>query len=252
MAEIYYDIDLSASQANDSLNEGYALKQADSSGSNGQFLQKTSNGLAFADVLGDAASDNKIYGRKNGAWSEVVAGGSVDVDGTTIDFNNNDELYAIHDHQHSNMSVLNGISSSDVSAWDAKLDDASSDGKTYGRKNGAWSEVTGGGTDIYSLDETRIGTWIDRPLYRKVISLNGISGSTVNIPHGVPNIGGAIKVFGFISHTNGMYMIPSIESTSNYVTVVFVDATKIQLKIGGWTNAFTNCPTRIVIEYTKN
>lgn len=48
--------------------------------------------------LADAASDGKLYGRKDGAWSEVPAGGG-------------------------------------------GLSDAASDGKMYARKDGAWAEV---------------------------------------------------------------------------------------------------------------
>lgn len=38
--------------------------------------------------------------------------------------------------------------------WNAKLSDAPSDSKTYGRKNGAWTEVTGGGGSVAWNDIT--------------------------------------------------------------------------------------------------
>ena len=48
----------------------------------------------------------------------------------------------------------------------------------------------------YSLDEIKIGTWLEKPLYRKVIPLTSSQFGTgtataplgINIPHNIPNI----------------------------------------------------------------
>ena len=48
------------------------------------------------------------------------------------------------------------VTAADTAAFAGKLGDAPSDGKTYGRKDAAWAEVTGG--DSYRVGDVHIGT----------------------------------------------------------------------------------------------
>ena len=128
----------------------------------------------------DAPADNKQYARKNGAWSVVTGGGGGgadwgDIGGTLSD---QTDLQAAldgkaalgHDHdgryytetetdalladkadktsvytKQQTDQLLNAKANTADLGDMAAEDDAPTDGKTYGRKNGAWSEVTGGG-----------------------------------------------------------------------------------------------------------
>ncbi len=85
-------------------------------------------------AVDDAPSDNKEYARKNGSWSEVTGGGGGgsaewgDITGTLSD-------------QTDLKNALDAKADEADLGTMAAVNDASSDSKLYGRKNGAWSEV---------------------------------------------------------------------------------------------------------------
>ena len=97
--------------------------------------------------IADAPSDGSDYGRKNGAWDKVVPlAGGVTMTG----------LLTLSGPPTS----VNGAATKAYA--DTKLGDAPSDGFTYGRANGAWSQVlplTGGtltGNLILNADPTNV------------------------------------------------------------------------------------------------
>ncbi|MCQ2075987.1 MAG: hypothetical protein MJZ20_02990, partial [Bacteroidaceae bacterium] len=98
--------------------------------------------------LSDAPSNGKTYGRKNGAWSEVISGGGGGTsDHTQLanrDAANQHPMSAITGLEHE-FSLINNALVDISDGLGTKLSDAPSNGKTYGRKNGAWAEVQGGG-----------------------------------------------------------------------------------------------------------
>lgn len=88
------------------------------------------------DLIGDAVytveapKDNKTYGRRNGEWSEL--------DTTTVDWG---EIHGTLSNQTDLQNALNAKANSADLGDMAAENDAPSDGKTYGRKNGEWSDV---------------------------------------------------------------------------------------------------------------
>jgi hypothetical protein len=92
---------------------------------------------AYADTkLSDAPVDGFFYGRANGAWGQVLSllGGTLS--GPLI----------------LNADPTTGLGAATKNQVDAKLSDAPLDGTTYGRKNAAWSAISGGGAPVYVQD----------------------------------------------------------------------------------------------------
>lgn len=121
--------------------------------------------------------------------------------------------------------------------------------------NGEAVEVGGGGSggealDIYSTEETRIGTWIDgKPLYRRVI--NAITPATTNANHTIAdnlNIDRFVSFQGFIYQSNG-YVEPIVYSTTNSRCNVSYNGSQLVMFMTASPN--TNCPYNITLKYTK-
>ena len=107
--------------------------------------------------------------------------------------------------------------------------------------------------DIYSTEEVRIGTWLGKPLYRKIIETtmpetpsNGvyITKNTTNIPD---------MSFGYVSRAiaisnNQYYTLPYINN-SGYATKFFIEIQDLILANGN--TSFNNSKTFVVLEYTK-
>ena len=100
-------------------------------------IVKIESELGSMASVDDAASDSKTYGRKNGAWIEVTGGGGGSVSWGSISGTLSDQV----DLQ----TALNAKANTSSLGTMASVNDASSDNKIYGRKNGTWAEVTGGG-----------------------------------------------------------------------------------------------------------
>lgn len=116
----------------------------------------------------EAPIDGKIYGRKDGSWSEVTSGSGGGVTDhtelTNIGINTHDEI----DTALLRLANTSGSNTGDQDL-SSYLTDASSDGKTYGRKNGQWSEITssgsGGGIEEAPVDGATYGrnsgSWVN-------------------------------------------------------------------------------------------
>lgn len=102
----------------------------------------------------------------------------------------------------------------------------------------------------YSSNETKIGTWYGRPLYRKVFTINSISTSNTNLVD-IQSLGirDVVKLYGTIYTDNNQYFpMPLTDSSSNY-SVIFVTATSIRGRAAIGSGNFSYC--WIAIEYTK-
>lgn len=94
----------------------------------------------LTDLLQDAPQDGVTYGRKDGGWVEAGgAGGSGDMTKAVYDPNNiESDAFARSNHTGTQLiSTVSGLQTE----LDSKLEDAATDGSTYGRKEGAWSVI---------------------------------------------------------------------------------------------------------------
>ena len=111
--------------------------------------------------------------------------------------------------------------------------------------------------EIYSISETKIGTWIDgKSLYRKVIPFSPDADSnTVSIAHGISNLGVVIKCYGRFQSYSSNRLIPQQYYTLDPQFVVSpysISSTNIEIGYGNWfktSGNATNC--YIIVEYTK-
>lgn len=122
--------------------------------------------------------------------------------------------------------------------------------------NGQETEIPSGGSalDVYSTEETRIGTWIDgKPLYRKVFTATTPSsaGSYQTIIRDstlFPNIKSVIHIYGYVEYNaRNLPPINLYVTADNYVGTWFLNGNIQMICTSGWINK----PCYVVIEYTK-
>ena len=101
----------------------------------------------------------------------------------------------------------------------------------------------------YSTDEIRVGTWLNKPLYRKVIT--GNTGVLKNTPkyNISDNVNICTRFEGFITDGSNN-LIPINYSNSGALVWAYITAER---KLGIQSNVtyFDNCPLYVTLEYTK-
>lgn len=106
----------------------------------------------------------------------------------------------------------------------------------------------------YSTNETRIGTWMGKPLYRKVLSTIGLSSETKkNINYDITNPDKIWIVGGFIYSAIRVVTLPMVGYNGDLAQKVdvWVETLENVVKLysnGGWGNDWT---FYIIINYTK-
>lgn len=106
--------------------------------------------------------------------------------------------------------------------------------------------------EIYSTEETRIGTWIDgKPLYRKVYQVAGpttTSGSisAFPVPGNVVNLSGFVKV----NAGNSILYFPTTTNGPGIYYAAWVSSGNVCIYTTGSSWA-TGAPCTIILEYTK-
>lgn len=118
--------------------------------------------------------------------------------------------------------------------------------------NGGFPGGGGVAEEVYSTEETRIGTWIDgKPLYRRV--LIGTTPKSINNWETVGSIGtekDLISCFTALDPQNGYKVIIPYYDTQLAIAIRFVVSTgDLQLYITR--NDAVNHPCTIISEYTK-
>ena len=106
----------------------------------------------------------------------------------------------------------------------------------------------------YSTNETRIGTWMGKPLYRKVLSTIGLSGETKkSINYNITNLDKIWIAGGFVYSAARIVTLPMIgyNGDLSQKVDVWVEKQENVVKLysnGGWGNDWT---FYIIINYTK-
>ena len=106
----------------------------------------------------------------------------------------------------------------------------------------------------YSTNETRIGTWMGKPLYRKVLSTVGLSGETKkSINYNITNTDKIWIAGGFVYSTGRVVTLPMVGYNGELTSKadVWVEKQENVVKLysnGGWGNDWT---FYIIINYTK-
>lgn len=124
----------------------------------------------------------------------------------------------------------------------AKASDADGDVK--------WADVGG---EIYSTEETRIGTWIDgKPVYRRVIlttSPNNSTNSTDIFSISSWNVDSFTNMYGFLQRDQTVSVPINMYYNGTNGIVTYPTKTGIMCKIFG--DSYLKKPITLVLEYTK-
>lgn len=106
----------------------------------------------------------------------------------------------------------------------------------------------------YSTNETRIGTWMGKPLYRKVLSTVGLAGETKKaIAYNITNPDKIWIVGGFVYSDRRVVTLPMVGYDGDITEKidVWVETQENVVKLyanGGWGNDWT---FYVIINYTK-
>ena len=127
--------------------------------------------------------------------------------------------------------------------------------KMYVNDNGIYEEYMPVSQEIYSTTETRIGTWMGKPLYRKVITVGNLSsvssGSYKAVSTGLSNA--IIQDVRCIEYyfSNNIRYTRTVPSTNGIADVILSD-NGLYLRIYPKDNAISlNSSVTVILQYTK-
>lgn len=105
--------------------------------------------------------------------------------------------------------------------------------------------------DTYSLEETRIGTWIDgKPLYRRVISTTTPSETYSQVVASLQESIKLVDMYGSFVLPNGDQVPIPYRSEANYFVAAWISSgTDIKMTCGN--TYYCSAPATIIVEYTK-
>lgn len=107
--------------------------------------------------------------------------------------------------------------------------------------------------EIYSEEETLIGTWLGEPLYRKVVYIIPTEQYATNYMHGASGMKDLVYLGGYYKRLNSAYKNPLPCTYPNWEAYVYdfrEEYFSIKFADNTWTSGVEYC--YIIIEYTKN
>lgn len=127
-------------------------------------------------------------------------------------------------------TIINDDEISDHSTWSAS--------KINGLIEGIEDEISGLTVDIiYSLDEQKIGKWINgKDLYKKTIEQTSGFSTSYSLNHGIADIDEIVNVEGFFRSTNAGYtyrLNDNVPVSGYYTCISDIGRTSITVYIGG-------------------
>lgn len=102
----------------------------------------------------------------------------------------------------------------------------------------------------YSTTEQRIGTWVGKPLYRKVFNFGAMPNTaSKDITHNISNLGTTIKCYGMAVRTSDSRALSIPDSTPGAEIACGVTNTNVYVTTYSDRSSFND--SHIIIEYTK-
>ena len=105
--------------------------------------------------------------------------------------------------------------------------------------------------NTYSTDETICGTWLGKPLYRKVIDIGDLPDSTYkDVSTGLSNVN-YIRIYGYAFNSSEATLpLPSSAVGSTYsIALLVMNTNEVRIQTGVDRSAYSGY---VVVEYTKN
>lgn len=107
-----------------------------------------------------------------------------------------------------------------------------------------------GQNEVYSTKEQVIGTWIDKPVYRKVINFGALPNATTkSVSHNISNLGTILDIKGTGTNGSFWFKFPHVvQDTPTNGIEISVSTTLIYIKTGSDRSAYN---AYVILEYTK-
>ena len=107
--------------------------------------------------------------------------------------------------------------------------------------------------EVYSTEETVVGTWMGKPLYKKTINFGSFpNATTTRIPHGISNIEIVpFFLYGWYDSEDKRWNSNGRVGANNVLCLITISSTYVILEGGSvnWTNRTSN--GNVTIYYTK-
>ena len=107
--------------------------------------------------------------------------------------------------------------------------------------------------EVYSTEETVVGTWMGKPLYKKTINFGSFpNATTTRIPHEISNIEIVpFFLYGWYDSEDKLWYSNGRAGSDNVICLIHIDSTSVILQGGriNWTNRTSN--GNVTIYYTK-
>ena len=115
--------------------------------------------------------------------------------------------------------------------------------------NGVYEEFIKKSEEVYSSEETVIGTWLGKPLYRKTINVGTLPNNTVlRVAHNIINYDRFVNIIGSAKSSTQSLSFPFVGSNLSDNIAIQITTDNIVIITGSDRSAFNGYVT---LEYTK-
>ena len=115
--------------------------------------------------------------------------------------------------------------------------------------NGVYEEFIKKSEEVYSSEETVIGTWLGKPLYRKTINVGTLPNNTVlRVAHNIINYDRFVNIIGSAKSSTQSLSFPFVGSNLSNNIAIQITTDNIVIITGSDRSAFNGYVT---LEYTK-
>lgn len=107
------------------------------------------------------------------------------------------------------------------------------------------------GLHTYSTTETTVGTYMNKPLYRKVIPITTYTGS-FNVSHNISNLDLVVNFVGRFKRADGVQNSSTTVTDTYGIKIYDISSTNFKVEIGSsLSNNLAVTTLFVILEYTK-
>lgn len=106
--------------------------------------------------------------------------------------------------------------------------------------------------NTYSTTETVIGTWLGKPLYRKVIDMGALPNATAkDVQHNISNIDNVVHIYGWAYRSSDNFRIPLPFTSPDVSANALLGVLGNYVRITTGTDRSSFAVSYAILEYTK-
>lgn len=104
--------------------------------------------------------------------------------------------------------------------------------------------------DVYSINEIKIGSWLGKTIYRKVVSVGILPNATSkSVKHNISNLDHYVKIWGIAyANSKGAIPLPYVHYVTNNSVIISADIDYVSVSTGADRSVFNGF---VILEYTK-